>query len=331
MRSGPVVDSERPGRWHDGRSRHEDEKFWLSPAAVVTCPAGPAIRTRRHPDARPDRGGRPPMREYLKTAFYRIVPVRAQPSLRAKLARVYHLGWRHRCPLCRAWLRAFEPHGFDFPVLRRYHVVGGGWRPEARCPVCKSRDRDRLLYLYLRCRTDLFSRPQKVLHVAPEAALTTVLARRRTLDYLTADLMMPGVMEEMDVTRIRHPDGTFDAIICCHVLEHVPEDRQAMREFHRTLKPGGWAILQVPLSTVLERTLEDPSVQAPEDRERIFGQADHVRIYARDYLDRLAEAGFSVEVFRWSDAPMQFGGPTNRFGLNPEEAVFVGHKSGCCP
>ena len=114
--------------------------------------------------------------------------------------------------------------------------------------------------------------------------------------YLTADLMEPHVMEKMDVCDIRHPDGTFDAIYCSHVLEHVPDDRKAMREFFRTLKPGGWAVLNVPVT--VDETVEDPDETDPAERLRRFGQDDHVRRYGPDYADRLKEAGFRVTVRR---------------------------------
>jgi len=100
----------------------------------------------------------------------------------------------------------------------------------------------------------------------------------------------------MDITAIQYKDDWFDVIICNHVLEHIPNDRQAMSEIYRVLKPGGWSILQVPISLSLEATYEDPAIRTPEERERFFGQNDHVRIYAADYKRRLESAGFVVEV-----------------------------------
>lgn len=114
------------------------------------------------------------------------------------------------------------------------------------------------------------------------------------LDYISADLNSPMAMVKMDITNILYEDNSFDVILCSHVLEHVVDDRKAMRELFRVLKPGGWGILQVPI--LRDKTFEDPSIVSPEDRERIFGQKDHVRIYGRDYKDRLEEAGFTVKV-----------------------------------
>jgi predicted SAM-dependent methyltransferase len=182
------------------------------------------------------------------------------------------------------------------------------------------------LYLFLLHKTDVFTRPIKVLHVAPEARLSKILSERNTIDYLTADLQSQHVMVKMDITAIQFPDDCFDAIICNHVLEHVVQDRAAMAELYRTLAPGGWAILQVPMSLKLERTYEDSSKTTTGARETAFGQHDHVRIYARDYTDRLEQAGFRIHVFYWTKDAQNFGGRKNRYGLNEQEGVYFATK-----
>jgi ubiquinone/menaquinone biosynthesis C-methylase UbiE len=116
------------------------------------------------------------------------------------------------------------------------------------------------------------------------------------LDYISADLNSPYAMLNMDVTDILFGESLFDVILCSHVLEHIEDDQKAIREFHRVLKPGGWAILQVPVASKLEETLEDAKVKTPEERELAFGLKEHVRIYGLDYKDRLENAGFTVDV-----------------------------------
>ena len=148
-----------------------------------------------------------------------------------------------------------------------------------------------MIYLYLRRRTDFFGRQRKrLLHVAPERQMSHLFRQERSVDYLSADLSSALAMEKMDITDIQYPSNSFDVIYCSHVLEHIPNDRQAMRELCRVLRPDGWAILQVPI--LVESTLEDPTVTSPEERERLYGQHDHVRAYGLDYKDRLVEAGF---------------------------------------
>jgi SAM-dependent methyltransferase len=172
--------------------------------------------------------------------------------------------------------------------------------PDSFCPYCRLEPRHRLLWLYLQQRTDFFDgRPKKMLHVAPEPYLEIVFRKIRNIDYTTADLMDPWVDVKMDVTDIQYPDGSFDVVYCSHVLEHVPDDRKAMREFRRILRPGGWAIILVPINA--EKTIEDPSITDPQERLRLFNQEDHVRKYGPDYTDRLIEAGFTVDVAQVAD------------------------------
>jgi SAM-dependent methyltransferase len=134
--------------------------------------------------------------------------------------------------------------------------------------------------------------------VAPERCFVPHLRPILGTGYVTADLQNPADFQ-WDVTAIPQPDASFDVIYCSHVLEHVLADRKAMSEFYRVLKPGGWAVLNVPITD--ERTFEDPTVTDPAERLRLFGQKDHVRRYGPDYVDRLREAGFHVEVFTPAD------------------------------
>jgi predicted SAM-dependent methyltransferase len=146
------------------------------------------------------------------------------------------------------------------------------------------------------------------------------------LDYLNADKYAKNVMIRVDVTDIQFRDDTFDVIICNHVLEHIADDRKAISELCRILKPGGWAILQVPISLTLKSTYEDSSITTAAGREAAFGQDDHLRIYAMDYEDRLTQGGFTVDVFHWVAEAENFGHRRNRFGLIEEEPIYVVHK-----
>ena len=132
-------------------------------------------------------------------------------------------------------------------------------------------------------------------------------------DYITADLYDPQTTVKMDITDIPYPDAYFDVIYCSHVFEHVLDDKKAMREFHRVLKPFGWAILLVPITA--EKTFEDPSITEPSERLRVFGQDDHVRRYGIDYADRLHECGFEVKVSYVSDLVEKDS--AERMGLTP--------------
>lgn len=266
------------------------------------------------------------MNESIKTRLRNVIPPRFQTKLRETCARVRYFGLRYKCPFCKARLRALLPCGLPFPVLREKKVVGSGIRQNALCPVCFAIDRHRLLYLYLLTKTDIFDRPMKLLHVAPEPRVADILKAQANIDYLSADLCPRNVMMEMDITDIRFPEEYFDAIICNHVLGNIVNDRKAFSELLRTLKPGGWAILQVPISRTLKRTYEDVTITTAAAREQAFGEGGQVRIYADDYKDRLMEAGFDVSVFKWTEAPEEFGGRQNVFALNEDESVYFVRK-----
>lgn len=211
------------------------------------------------------------------------------------------------CPCC----------GGSFPKF-----IHGGvtLRPDALCPACHSLERHRLQWLYFRERTNIFRDPLRVLHFAPEARLQEALKAMPNLDYTSADLYSPLAMEKVDIADIPYEDGAFDVVLCSHVLEHIPDDRGAMAELHRVLKAGGWAILQVPLDLDLEHTREDSSITDPGERTRLFGQHDHVRMYGRDYADRLTAAGFEVNIDTYV---RQLGSDAiRRYGLVGSEDVY---------
>ena len=214
---------------------------------------------------------------------------RLRSGFAAARDRLRAAAWRgtaRHCPVCQGSFRSFL-------------AAGTVPRADAACPGCGSLERHRLVWIYFERRTDLFDgRAKQVLHVAPEPCLERRLRQRLGAGYLTADLDPRRARVRLDVTDIPLPDASFDVIYASHVFEHVPDDRRAMRELHRVLRPGGFAVLIVPITVAA--TLEDPSLPPPE-RARRFGQADHVRRYGPDYVDRLREAGFRVEAISAAD------------------------------
>jgi hypothetical protein len=200
--------------------------------------------------------------------------------------------------------------------FRRFVVLPEYAETEHACYRCDSYARHRLVWLYLTRETDLLSAPLRLLHLAPSDPMYAERLRALpNLDYVSADLEDPAAMEHWDITAIPHPDASFDAILCSHVLEHVRDDRRAMAELHRILRPGGWALIQSPVDSARETTYEEPV----DDPAAVFGQADHVRFYGRDYPDRLRAAGFEVAVERYVErlSPAE----RERYGLDPVEAV----------
>lgn len=250
-----------------------------------------------------------------RTLFLKIYPqILKKRSLFFKLGTpffqmrsLWYAGDRVFCPCCEGSFSKFLTFG-----LQR--------RPNAMCPKCLSLERHRLLWLYLKNQTNLLSASLKFLHVAPEYLLQKLLAALPNINYLSADLQPNQAMVQMDITDIQYQDNVFDAILCSHVLEHIPNDLKAMQELYRVLKPGGWAILQVPIEPKLEKTIEGSPDLSPEERERLFGHHDHVRTYGRDYLERLEKAGFTVKV----DSYAQHLGieKMKKFGLMADEDIY---------
>lgn len=165
----------------------------------------------------------------------------------------------------------------------------------------------------------MFAERTRLLHVAAEHHLGSLLARQPHIKYVSGDLFNPA-MVKLDVRKLPFRDGAFDVVICNHVLEHVVEDLDAMRELRRVLRIGGWAVLQVPIGLALATTLEDRSVGTDEEREARFGQRDHVRVYGQDYPQRLEAAGFRVSVDAFT---RELGREAERFGLDPREPIYL--------
>ena len=182
-------------------------------------------------------------------------------------------------------------------------------RPNALCWRCGSHERHRAQWLLLERRVELLRDAHAMLHFAPESALRRRLGRIGSLHYVTCDLYQPDVDLHLDLTELDLPDASFDAVLCSHVLEHVPDDASGMRELRRITARGGWCLVMVPLDLTREHTYEDSSITLPEERELAFWQHDHVRLYAPDIGPRLVAAGFSVERIRPEE---EFGPETMR-------------------
>jgi len=172
----------------------------------------------------------------------------------------------------------------------------GNQRSNVLSPSTLSLERHRLLWLYLLNETDFFSTTtiQKVLHFAPEQAFYKIFRNQKNIEYTTTDLLSPLADVKADICNLPFEDNTYDIIFCNHVLEHIPDDTKAIQELYRVLKKGGMAILQIPQDLKRATTFADNSIVNQKDRAAIFGQYDHVRIYGRDYFDKLRSIGFTV-------------------------------------
>jgi SAM-dependent methyltransferase len=221
-------------------------------------------------------------------------------------------GSRYTDPIDGKSFRSFLPYGY------------GTQRNNVLSPSTLSLERHRLLWLYLHNETDFFRTPKKVLHFAPEQAFYERFRNQNNLDYTTTDLVSPLADVKADICDLPFEDNAYDVILCNHVLEHIPDDTKAMQELYRVLKPGGMAILQIPQDLKRQTTFEDNTITDRKERAKIFGQYDHVRVYGRDYFNKLRSIGFTVveEDYTATLSPDLVA----RFCLAPGEIIPVCYK-----
>jgi SAM-dependent methyltransferase len=234
-----------------------------------------------------------------------LVPAQHRPAVAGAIRSLRYRGSQVHCPCCNGNFTRFIPFAD---------------RPHAQCPRCEALERHRLVLLFLGERTDLLPRPCSLLHVAPEYAVQKALRRQRDLRYLSVDLESPLAMDHADLLELPYADSAFDAVLCSHVLEHVEDDHRALLEILRVLRPGGQAIILSPIDQNLAETLEDPAVTAPAERLRVFGQADHLRRYGRDFAERVEAAGFAVTTIQYLES--FDAGQIARLGLRRDSDLF---------
>lgn len=220
---------------------------------------------------------------------YLKITVRALPRISNYLTRHERdADWPRFCPICARYSTKF----LEFGIVKK--------RAGAKCPVCGSLERHRLLWLYFERMTSLLDeKPKKMLHIGPELPIEQRLRRHLGPGYVTADLHDPRADVRMDITSCPYSESSFDVVCCCHVLEHIQQDVLAIQEISRILKPSGWAAIIVPITA--PKTVEDPTIVESADRLRYFGHEDHVRRYGPDFADKLELARFTVKVISSSD------------------------------
>ncbi|MBU4580790.1 radical SAM protein [Patescibacteria group bacterium] len=214
-----------------------------------------------------------------------------------------------KCPFCNWEGQEFLPYGVNF-------------RKNAKCPKCNSLERHRLIYLYLKKILNKH-KPLKVLHFAPEKILINLFKSYKNIEYLSADINPKKAMQKENLTHLSFEDNSFDIIICNHVLIYIEEDKKAMKELYRILKPKGFAILQEPVFRDKNKTFENFAITDPKERENIFGGFNHVRTYGKDYISRLMNAGFKVKINNFSKSLKKE--EAKKFSLSKED-IYICSK-----
>lgn len=191
----------------------------------------------------------------------------------------------------------------------------------ALCPNCLSMERYRLICRYLREETDFGSEKVRLLDIAPDWSFQEFCRSYPNVDYVSIDIQSPLAIKHMDIRDLKFPDDSFDCILCYHVLEHIDDDMLALAELRRVLRPGGWALIQVPIQ--VEKTVERIELSREEQKD-ILKWPGHLRAYGKDYADRLEEAGFEVEVVDYVRSFTEE--EIKRFGFDPEEDLYFCYK-----
>jgi len=220
--------------------------------------------------------------KYFLNRIPRPVLIKLSYWIRPLIA-LYYRGKTYTDPIDGKRFRSFLPYGYENP------------RENVLSPSTLSLERHRLLWLYLKKETKLFQDRLRLLHFAPEQAFHRRFKKLANISYTTTDLNSPLADVKADICNLPFENDQFDVILCNHVLEHIPDDEKAMSELYRVLKKGGWGIFQIPQDLSRQVTFEDDTITDRKERAKIFGQYDHVRIYGRDYFDKLRSVGFQVE------------------------------------
>ena len=202
---------------------------------------------------------------------------------------LFYKGNRFTDPIDNKSYRKFLPYGYEHQ------------RDNVLAPGTLSLERHRLLWLYLKNETSFFKNTLRVLHIAPEQAFYKRFKKLKNIYYTTTDLHSPLADVKADICNLPFQNNTFDVVLCNHVLEHIEDDTKAMQELYRVMKPGGMGVFQIPQDLSREKTFEDNSITDPKERAKIFGQYDHVRIYGRDYFEKLRRIGFIVKEVNYTD------------------------------
>lgn len=240
---------------------------------------------------------------------------------------LYKMGNSVFCCLCGKKAIRFYPYryGSTPDLIQELDCVGSDIN-NFGCPHCGSTDRERHLYLYLD-RLGMWPdfTGASILHFAPEQELSKIIETKKPGLWVRGDLFPSAAhIERIDLLAIPYPEMLFDFVIVNHVLEHVSDDLQALREIHRVLKKGGHAILQTPYSAKLEKTFCDNGIDSDNARLQAYGQEDHVRLYGKDIFARFESVGFSAKIARHQEVLNDI--TPEYFGINPKEPFFLFQK-----
>jgi SAM-dependent methyltransferase len=273
----------------------------------------------------------------------KMIPARIRGSINVLLGRAKAVpkksssssvqAGKYICPACGTRVSSFnrlpdlyqqkqDEVGYIHPIFQMETIN----RLAYSCPNCKASDRERLYALYFK---NIYKQPHakfKLLDIAPAKPLQKFIKSHfPEMEYRSADLMMEDVDDKVDITNMNiYDDNSFDFFICSHVLEHIEDDKKAMKELFRILKPGGKGIAMVPILLSLTEDYENPEVKTEDERWKHFGQNDHVRMYSKPgFISKLTNAGFNVTQFNIDSFGVEV---FTECGIHPRSVLYIVEK-----
>lgn len=231
------------------------------------------------------------------------------------------------CTACGNKVEEFLPFGIDGEIFLRYHIIGGGYRKNGKCPYCGAIDRTRWLYYVLDKHTDISAISGRVLHFAPEGTIEAYIRKNAGIDYYSGDIVPGKAMHVIDITDIPYKDGLFDYVISSHILEHIEDEARAVSEIKRVLKKDGKWIFSFPICAEIE-TYEDREIDSPEKRLISYGQEDHVRLYGNDFVERFGKYGLKLEVYSPQDELNDE--QIDKYGFIRDDIIIVATQDAMC-
>ncbi|PTN08341.1 class I SAM-dependent methyltransferase [Mangrovibacterium marinum] len=248
----------------------------------------------------------------VKAIYKKLVSERRRIAIRRGIKRIYALAYRGTTVRCNCCNRTF----------RKFLAKGNQPRANAECPYCGSLERSRRMKFYLEREVFSQAMPQRILHFAPEKCLDQ-LFKNQSFEYVDADINPAYASHPIDITRIPFPPNYFDLIICSHVLGHVANERRAISELHRVLKPGGQALILSLLQAGREKTLEMPELETAAEKLHFYGEPDLCRAHGKDFIDRLGQANWTVECVDYAQSLPAAFQDQYRLGNGERELFFV--------
>lgn len=234
-----------------------------------------------------------------------------------------HLTGNKYCIVCNNYFNEFLPAGIKEEVFDKYHIIGGGYRENCKCPYCGVSDRARWFFYFLHNILNISEISGRILHFAPEKGVAEYIKQNTNIDYYTGDIVVGRAMHMTDILDIQYKDDTFDYVISNHVMEHITDEEKAVSEIKRVLKKNGKWIFSFPICTDIT-TYEDPTIISPEARLKAYGHSDHVRLYGNDYKARFENYGLELQIY--SPEKKLEAVDIKKYGFIKDDVIIVATK-----